>query len=92
LEEDFILGMSGQFIIPMPTMKEPTMLRATIIAQSSGMQQASYRPPTPRGRGGRSISGERFGNQPKKSSVEKGLTMNEDQINRMFSPRKGSYS
>jgi hypothetical protein len=33
-------------------------------SQSSGMQQTSYRPPTPRGRGGRSLSGGRFGNQP----------------------------
>jgi hypothetical protein len=30
------------------------------------MQQASYRPPAPRGRGGRSFRGGRFGNQPRK--------------------------
>jgi hypothetical protein len=35
-------------------------------SQSSGMQQNSYRPPAPRGRGGRSFSGERFDNQPRK--------------------------
>jgi hypothetical protein len=35
-------------------------------SQSSGMQQTSYRPPTLRGRGGRSFSGGRFGNQPRK--------------------------
>jgi hypothetical protein len=33
-EEDFIPGMSGQFITPMPTMKGPIMLRAAIIAHS----------------------------------------------------------
>jgi hypothetical protein len=33
-------------------------------SQSLGIQQTSYRPPAPRGRGGRSFSGERFGNQP----------------------------
>jgi hypothetical protein len=36
------------------------------ISQSSSMQQTSYRPPTPRGRRGRSFSGGRFGNQPRK--------------------------
>jgi hypothetical protein len=35
-------------------------------SQSSGMQQTSYRPPAPRGRGGRSLSGGRFSNQPRK--------------------------
>jgi hypothetical protein len=35
-------------------------------SQSSGMQQTSYRPPAPRGRAGRSFSGGRFGNQPRK--------------------------
>jgi hypothetical protein len=35
-------------------------------SQSSGMQQTSYRPPAPRGRGGRSFSGGRIGNQPSK--------------------------
>jgi hypothetical protein len=35
-------------------------------SQSLGMQQTSYRPPAPRGRGGRSFSGERFDNQPRK--------------------------
>jgi hypothetical protein len=35
-------------------------------SQSSGMQQTSYRPPAPRGRGGRSFSGGRFDNQPRK--------------------------
>jgi hypothetical protein len=34
-------------------------------SQSSSMQQTSYRPPAPRGRG-RSFSGGRFGNQPRK--------------------------
>jgi hypothetical protein len=34
-------------------------------SQSSGMQQTSYRPPAPRGRGGRSFRG-RYGNQPRK--------------------------
>jgi hypothetical protein len=34
LEEDFIPGMLGQSIIPMPKMKGPTMLRAAIIAHS----------------------------------------------------------
>jgi hypothetical protein len=34
LEEDFIPGMLGQSIIPMPTMKGPTMLIAVIIAHS----------------------------------------------------------
>jgi hypothetical protein len=33
-------------------------------SQSSGMQQTSYRPPTSRGRGGRSFGG-RYGNQPR---------------------------
>jgi hypothetical protein len=36
------------------------------ILQSSGMQQTSYRPPAPRGRGGRSFSGGRYNNQPRK--------------------------
>jgi hypothetical protein len=35
-------------------------------SQSSGMQQTSYRPSTPRGRGGRSFGGGRYGNQPRK--------------------------
>jgi hypothetical protein len=35
-------------------------------SQSSSMQQTSYRPPALRGRGGRSFSGGRFGNQPRK--------------------------
>jgi hypothetical protein len=34
-------------------------------SQSSGMQQTSYRPPTPRGRVGRSFGG-RFGTQPRR--------------------------
>jgi hypothetical protein len=34
--------------------------------QSSSMQQTSFRPPAPRGRGGRSFNGGRFGNQPRK--------------------------
>jgi hypothetical protein len=34
-------------------------------SQSSGMQQTSYRPPTPRGRGGRSFGG-RFSTQPRR--------------------------
>jgi hypothetical protein len=33
-EEDFIPGMSGQFITPMPMMIGPIVLRATIIAHS----------------------------------------------------------
>ena len=36
------------------------------ISQSLSMQQTSYRPPASRGRGGRSFSGGRFGNQPRK--------------------------
>jgi hypothetical protein len=36
------------------------------ISQSSSMQQTSFRPPTPRGRGGRSFSAGRFDNQPRK--------------------------
>jgi hypothetical protein len=35
-------------------------------SQSLSMQQTSYRPPALRGRGGRSFSGGRFGNQPRK--------------------------
>jgi hypothetical protein len=35
-------------------------------SQSSGIQQTSYRPPAPRGRGGRSIGGGRYDNQPRK--------------------------
>jgi hypothetical protein len=35
-------------------------------SQSSGMQQTSYRPLAPRGRGRRSFSGGRYGNQPRK--------------------------
>lgn len=35
-------------------------------SQSSSMQHTSFRPPTPRGRGGRNFGGERFGNQPRK--------------------------
>jgi hypothetical protein len=35
-------------------------------SQSSSMQQTSFRPPAPRGRGGRSFSGGRFGNKPRK--------------------------
>jgi hypothetical protein len=34
-------------------------------SQSSGMQQTSYRPPVPRGRGGRSFGG-RFNTQPRR--------------------------
>jgi hypothetical protein len=34
-------------------------------SQSSGLQQTSYRPPAPRGKGGRSFGG-RFGTQPRK--------------------------
>jgi hypothetical protein len=34
-------------------------------SQSSGMQQTSYRPLAPRGRGGRSFSGGRYGNHPR---------------------------
>jgi hypothetical protein len=34
-------------------------------SQSSGVQQSSFRPPAPRGRGGRSFGGG-FGNQPRK--------------------------
>jgi hypothetical protein len=33
-------------------------------SQSSGMQQTSYGPPAPRGRGGRSFGRGRYGNQP----------------------------
>jgi hypothetical protein len=35
-------------------------------SQSSNMQQTSYRPPAPRCRGGRSFTGGRFDNQPRK--------------------------
>jgi hypothetical protein len=35
-------------------------------SQTSSMQQTSFRPPALRGRGGRSFSGGRFGNQPRK--------------------------
>jgi hypothetical protein len=35
-------------------------------SQTSIMHRTSFRPPAPRGRGGRSFSGGRFGNQPKK--------------------------
>jgi hypothetical protein len=35
-------------------------------SQTSNMQQTSFIPPAPRGRGGRSFSGGRFGNQPRK--------------------------
>jgi hypothetical protein len=35
-------------------------------SQSSTMQQTSFRPPAPRGRGGRSFGGGQFGNQPRK--------------------------
>jgi hypothetical protein len=35
-------------------------------SQTSSMQQTSFKPLTPRGRGGRSFSGGRFGNQPQK--------------------------
>jgi hypothetical protein len=35
-------------------------------SQTSSMQQTSFRPPAPRGRGGRSFCGGRFGNQPRK--------------------------
>jgi hypothetical protein len=35
-------------------------------SQSSSMQHTSFRPPAPRGRGGRSFSGGRFDNQPRK--------------------------
>jgi hypothetical protein len=58
--------MSGQFITPMPTMKGPIMLRTSIIAQSSSMQQTSFRLPALRGRGEKSFSGGRFDNQPRK--------------------------
>jgi hypothetical protein len=34
--------------------------------QSSSMEQTSYRPPAPRGKVGRSFSGGRYGNQPRK--------------------------
>jgi hypothetical protein len=37
-------------------------------SQSLGMQQTSYRPPAPRGRGGRSFGG-RFGTQPRDCSA-----------------------
>jgi hypothetical protein len=35
-------------------------------SQTSSMQQTSFRPAAPRGRGGRSFGGGRFGNQPRK--------------------------
>jgi hypothetical protein len=35
-------------------------------SQSLSMKQTSYRPPAPRGKGGGSFSGGRFGNQPRK--------------------------
>jgi hypothetical protein len=35
-------------------------------SQSSSMQQTSFGPPAPRGRGGRSFNGGRFDNQPRK--------------------------
>jgi hypothetical protein len=35
-------------------------------SQTSSLQQTSFRPPASRGRGGRSFSGGRFGNQPRK--------------------------
>jgi hypothetical protein len=35
-------------------------------SQTSSMQQTSFRPRAPRGRGGRSFSGGRYGNQPRK--------------------------
>jgi hypothetical protein len=35
-------------------------------SKSSSMQQTSYRPPAPRDRGGRSLSGGRYGNHPRK--------------------------
>jgi hypothetical protein len=35
-------------------------------SQSSSMQHTSFRPPAPRGRGGRGFSGGRFDNQPRK--------------------------
>jgi hypothetical protein len=35
-------------------------------SQTSSIQQTSFRPPAPRGRGGRSFGGGRFGNQPQK--------------------------
>jgi hypothetical protein len=35
-------------------------------SQTLSMQQTSFRPPAPRGRGGRCFSGGRFGNQPRK--------------------------
>jgi hypothetical protein len=34
LEEDFILGMSGLFIIPIPIMKGSTILKIAIIAHN----------------------------------------------------------
>jgi hypothetical protein len=39
--------------------------RSQYTSQSSGQQQSSFRPPTPRGRGARGF-GERFGDQPRK--------------------------
>jgi hypothetical protein len=54
-------------------------------SQSSGMLQTSYRPPAPRGRGGRSFSRGRFNNQPRKlfslfCGEDKGHTMRTCQV------------
>jgi hypothetical protein len=54
-------------------------------SQSSSMQQTSFRPPAPRGRGGRSFGGGRFGNQPRKlyclfCSEDKGHTTRTCQV------------
>jgi hypothetical protein len=53
-------------------------------SQSSGQQQSSFRPPAPRGRGGRSFGG-RYGNQPRKiyclfCGADKGHTTRTSQI------------
>jgi hypothetical protein len=54
-------------------------------SQSSGMHQTSNRPQAPRGRGGRSFSGGRFGNQSRKlyclfCGEDKGHTMRTCQV------------
>jgi hypothetical protein len=59
--------MSDQSTTPTPTMTRPAMLNiAIIVFRLRACNRLPFRPPAPRGRGGRRFSGGRFGNQPRK--------------------------
>jgi hypothetical protein len=65
-EEDSTLGMSGRFIIPVQmTTWGIIPKRNNTTLNHQGVQQSSFRPLAPRGRGGRSF-GRKYGDQPRK--------------------------